>query len=386
MGARCSFGRFGSSIPLHYRFLAKQSSSPQHLPALDGLRAVAVFIVIAYHGGIAPGIPADLGVTLFFVLSGFLITWLLLREYDRTRTISIRTFYLRRTLRIFPAYYAFIIFSLGLDYVLGHRWPPGLVTVAFTYLVNYYNAFLGHPTTSVAHAWSLAVEEQFYLLWPLACLALLRRSRRVTTWAVALVVVAVVAWRCWLTLSYHASHSYVYNAFDTRCDALAIGCFLALVANVSWYRSLEGALRRSPLLPLITLGLLGLSERAGSSLYHYSVGMTIDALLLAVFVVQILGLSKSHLWSWLDHPVIRWLGLVSYPSYLYHAWGLAVGGKLLPHGPLALKFAAGYGVTLCLAWGSYRVIERPFLAIKDRLTPRRAAPSVEPVLPEHVPG
>jgi peptidoglycan/LPS O-acetylase OafA/YrhL len=222
-------------------------------------------------------------------------------------------------------------------------------------------------------------------LWPVACLSLLRKSRPVTTWVVGLVVVAVVAWRSWLTLSYHASHSYVYNAFDTRCDALAIGCLLALASDLPWYQSLERVVRRSPVLPVITLVLLGLSEHYGSSRYHYSVGMTIDALLLALLVVQILGLSKTRMWSWLDRPVTRWLGLVSYPSYLYHAWGLALGGKVLPRGSIALRFTAGYGVTLCLAWASYKIIERPFLVIKDRLTPPRAAASVEPILPERAP-
>ncbi|MEO9117055.1 MAG: acyltransferase, partial [Gemmatimonadaceae bacterium] len=168
-------------------------SRQKHLPALDGLRAVAVFIVIAYHADITKGIPADLGVTLFFVLSGFLITWLLLREFDESGTISIRRFYVRRTLRIFPAYYVFAVISFALDTVLGKRWTIGLITVTFTYLVNYYNALFGHPTTSVAHAWSLAVEEQFYLLWPLVCLALLKRSRATATTAVACMVLLVAA-------------------------------------------------------------------------------------------------------------------------------------------------------------------------------------------------
>ncbi|MDQ2931263.1 MAG: acyltransferase, partial [Gemmatimonadota bacterium] len=315
------------------------------------------------------GIPADLGVTLFFVLSGFLITWLLLREFDENGTISIRTFYVRRTLRIFPAYYAFALFSLALDTALGHRWTIGLITVTFTYLVNYYNAFLGHPTTSVAHAWSLAVEEQFYLLWPLACLALMKRSRLLAMTTVGGVVLAVVAWRSWLTLGAHASHSYVYNAFDTRCDALAIGCFVALAADRSWFQTFERAIRLSPVFPLITLGLLYLSQHFGSTDYHYSVGMTVDALFLAIMVVQLIGLAKTRPWSWLDSPLARWLGLISYPSYLYHAWGLSVGNRLLPHANLLMRFVAGYGATICLAWLSYTFIERRFLALKDRLTP-----------------
>ncbi|MEO7040229.1 MAG: acyltransferase [Gemmatimonadaceae bacterium] len=340
----------------------------RHLPALDGLRAVAVFIVIAYHAELIQGIPGDLGVTLFFVLSGFLITWLLLREFASTGSISIRAFYTRRALRIFPAYYMFILFSLALDTARGHRWSLGLISVAFTYLVNYYNAFLGHPTTSIAHAWSLAVEEQFYLLWPLACLALLHRSRAVARRTVGIVIVAVVLWRSALYLFLHAPASYVYNAFDTRCDALAIGCFIALSSEESWFASLERRIRSSSLLPLVPIALILLFRHYSSLAYHYSVGMTVDAVLIALFMIQMLGLSTTRLWSWLDHPITRTLGLISYPCYLYHAWGLSVGEKLLPHGPKVLTFAVGYAATLCMAWGSFKIIERPFLTIKDRIS------------------
>jgi peptidoglycan/LPS O-acetylase OafA/YrhL len=356
------------------RLASAKPSRAEHLPALDGLRAVAVFVVISYHAGVMEGVPGDLGVTLFFVLSGFLITWLLAREFVATGSISIRSFYARRALRIFPAYYVFILFSLAVDTALGNRWSRGLIAVAFTYLVNYYNAFLGHPTTSIAHAWSLAVEEQFYLLWPLACLSLLRHSRETAARGVFIVIVATVVWRSALYLLLHAPSSYVYNAFDTRCDSLAIGCFLALSLESRWFHLALQRLQSSALLPLVTLALIWLSHHFGTSAYHYSIGMTIDAVLLAVFMVQMLGLSTRSLWSWLDHPLARWLGRISYPSYLYHEWGLSVGRRLLPHAPHLLTFAAGYAATLCFAWGSYRIIEQPFLAIKDWLFASPASP------------
>ena len=120
---------------------------------------------MVYHFGI-DAVPGDLGVSAFFVLSGFLITWLLLKEYRDTGTISLRRFYTRRMLRIFPAYYVFVAASFAIDTVRGDHWRPGLGLSALLYVVNYYNAFQGHPATSIAHAWSLGIEEQFYLLWP----------------------------------------------------------------------------------------------------------------------------------------------------------------------------------------------------------------------------
>src|SRR5258706_5943974 len=260
-------------------------ASHKHLPALDGIRALAVFVVVLYHAGVAH-VPGDLGVTAFFVLSGFLITWLLDAEYARTGSVSLREFYIRRTLRIFPAYYVFVILSLVADFALGHPWSKGLIASAFTYTVNYYNAFQGHPSTTVAHAWSLGVEEQFYLLWPVAFLALTRRGNsRVRQTGVLWIILLVVVWRSALFLLAGASPSYVYNAFDARADALAIGCFIALAANGATYRRFERAVRSSGWLPLITLGLLYYSRQSGSDRYHYTLGMTVDALLLGIFII-----------------------------------------------------------------------------------------------------
>src|SRR5450759_2378891 len=216
----------------------------KHLPALDGIRALAVFVVILYHSGVVTNVPGDLGVTAFFVLSGFLITWLLDKEYDRTGTVSLKEFYIRRTLRIFPAYYVFIVLSLGADAVLGHPWSKGLIASAFSYTVNYYNAFLGHPSTSVAHAWSLAVEEQFYLLWPITFLALRRKaSSALRQQALVSAILFVLIWRSALFLLAHVRPSYVYNAFDARADALAVGCFMALAREGKTYRRFEGLVR-----------------------------------------------------------------------------------------------------------------------------------------------
>lgn len=211
-----------------------------HLPALDGLRAIAVFVVITYHFGF-PAVPGDLGVSAFFVLSGFLITWLLLKEYRAARDISLRRFYLRRVLRIFPAYYVFLAASYALDRLHGVAWPRGLSLSGLFYLVNYYNATHGHPVTRIAHAWSLGVEEQFYLLWPLLLLVLLRRWDRRAPAIVTATIALVALWRSWLYLGAHAGAAYVYNAFDARFDNLLVGCLLALCAERPWMRSVAEA-------------------------------------------------------------------------------------------------------------------------------------------------
>ena len=133
----------------------------RHLPALDGMRAVAVGCVMAFHYHILPFFSALLGVSLFFVLSGFLITLLLLREHEQKHFISLRAFYARRALRIFPAYYVFLLLSFGGMRILGTSTDVSLVVAAMLYLTNYAIALHWVPSTLISHAWSLAVEDQF---------------------------------------------------------------------------------------------------------------------------------------------------------------------------------------------------------------------------------
>ena len=352
--------------------------SRRRLPALDGLRAVAVLTVMVYHFGFA-SVPGDLGVTAFFVISGFLITWLLLREYERTDTVSLRSFYMRRVLRIFPAYYAFIAITFAIDFWRKDIWTPGLTGSALGYVMNYYNALHGHPSTSVAHAWSLAVEEQFYLLWPLTFLVLARRGRKTIAGALVVLILLVCGWRSYLYIARGVGSAYVYNAFDTRFDELAIGCLLAVVAGSAWFSSGVRMVTCRAWLPLVTLALLLTSRTGGSARYHYGPGFTIDALLVATFIVQMLVLHRQWLWAWLEHPVVRFVGTISYPLYLYQLWGLDVGhrARFLPIGGELLVGLAASGI---LASGSYYVIERPFLSMKRRFE-RFVTPVAAPVVP-----
>ncbi len=335
------------------------------LPALDGLRAVAVLVVIFYHAGVGH-VPGDLGVSIFFVLSGFLITWLLLREADATGTASLPAFYMRRVLRIFPAYFVFIAFSYAVDRLRGDVWSTPMLVSALTYTVNYFNALHGHPTSSIAHAWSLAIEEQFYLLWPpLFLLLVLRGGRRALRWGLALAIAAVALWRSYLYLIVGVAPASVYNAFDARFDELAIGCLLAVVAAEPSVSRAAATVARRAWMPLVTIALILVSRVAMPAGYHYAAGFTVDGLLIAVLLVQLLQLSGTAPWRWLDHPVVRYLGFISYPMYLYHQWGLGAG-RHVPQLAPGTHLVAGLAATVIFASASYFGIERPFLALKRR--------------------
>jgi len=344
------------------------------IPVLDGVRAVAILTVVAAHlpAGPARLVPGDLGVTLFFVLSGFLITWLLLKEWDATGAVSFRAFLLRRALRIAPAYFVFLAVWYAGFSLAGH--PPRLWEVAagFTYTVNYVQAIGGHRVVGLEHAWSLAVEEQFYLLWPpLLALLMARGGRRRAAVVLGALVVGVFAWRSWLVLGRGVPLSYAYDAFDTRFDALAVGCLVAVLSREERFGRLAAALGRWTWLPLLPVALLVAWHRAAPLPLRFGPGFTFDAILLGVLLVQAVMLGERLTWRVLSWRPVRFVGRISYPLYLYHpgAMALAAGLALLP---TPAGVAVGLAVSAAAACASWYLVETPFLRWKERL-PRRPA-------------
>lgn len=336
------------------------------LPGLDGFRMIAVMAVVLAHSGVGSlFFSARHGVAGFFMLSGFLITWLLLKEHEKTGTVSFKSFYMRRSLRIFPAYYAFLLVSISWDLFRGNEDIKDAIVPSLFYFMNYHNALEGHSSSSVAHVWSLAIEEQFYLLWPILFVFLMGRGRQ---FAVAFLIVAslvVLAWRSYSYTYLDYGSSYAYNAFDTRFDNLALGCLLAFLAEKPRWLSVFNSISSRFWMPFIPLGLLFLSKENGSGDYAYGPAFTVDALLLAILLLQLIRLSSGGFWGWLNHPVSVYLGVISYPIYLWHVWGLQAGDKLnfLPEW---LQLLVGVILSGLLASASYHFLEKRFLQLKHR--------------------
>lgn len=332
------------------------SFNESRIPSLDGLRAIFVLFVILGHSGW--GAPSGLGVTGFFVLSGFLITYLLLKENDAKGEVSIKKFYIRRSLRIFPAYYAFLLFSFSLDYYKNDYWSVDQAFSAITYVMNYYNAINGHPVSSIAHSWSLAVEEQFYLLWPFVFLFFARSKLMLFS-----LLASIVAWRSFAYLFvFNQQPHWIYNAFDTRFDSLLVGALVAFLLVKNREGILASVNRLPCWFPLVLLFLAILSTKI--SIWHYTIGLTIEALLLALAIIQIVVFSRHSLWSWLEWRAFVWLGILSYSMYLYHSWGITLGKKIVDIS--ILNDIMGIVCTAILAAGSYYVVERPMLRLKHK--------------------
>jgi peptidoglycan/LPS O-acetylase OafA/YrhL len=337
------------------------------LPGLDGFRMIAVLAVVLSHAGIGSFFSARHGVAGFFVLSGFLITLLLLREYEKTESVSLRNFYVRRALRIFPAYYIFIAVSISWDIFRGNENIREMIVPSIFYFVNYQNALSGHSNSSVAHLWSLAVEEQFYIIWPLIFLGLMGIGRKYALAFLCFSVLLVMFWRTYAFVVLNWGVSYAYNAFDTRFDNLAIGCLLAfLTQNKNFSRSLNW-LSSSFWMPLITLGCLSASLSVDNNTYAYGPAFTIDAILLSLLLVQLIRLSNGTFWSWLNHPVSVYLGILSYPIYLWHVWGIQAGRKL-EFLPEIFQTIMGLIFSVMIAAISYHFLEKKFLRLKSRFS------------------
>src|SRR5215207_2414801 len=346
-------------------------------PELDGIRGVAILLVVLVHLRDWPR-GGFLGVDVFFTLSGFLITTLLLEEWRARGSISLRHFYARRSLRLLPAvtvllvaYCAFAV-ATGGPY-LGTR----LAGVAYgaSYTANWPQAFgSAFPEQEIGFLWTLAIEEQFYLLWPgllLIGLHAARLSPRRLTVAICCLVAAIWAWRLVLTADDVAGRR-IYFGTDTRLDQLLLGAALA-----AWFVRRPVSARGSwPLRLAGWAGVAYLAWRLFDSIYFRwwyptvwiaSIGLAAAAVLAWV----VTGSSPTLGWL-LGLRWLRWIGTLSYSLYLWHVPAIrAVDRSVLSQtGPL--RAVAGLALSLLLAAASYRFVERPFLRRRRRHEQLRA--------------
>lgn len=331
-----------------------------NIPGLDGLRAISVGLVILYHAELP--ISGPLGVLIFFVLSGFLITWLLLKEDERTGTISLRGFYRRRTLRIFPAFYCFWFIAVGLRLLARGSVPWATAWSSFFYYANYYHGIVRPADQFLIHTWSLAVEEQFYMCWPLIFL-LFRKDRARLAWVTAGIIGIVWAHRTALCLS-GTPYQYTRYTFDCRADSILWGCLLAILVRSGILAGFWNVVCGRAWLALIPAAAIGVIAHAG---VPDVIGLAVLPPLVAVLMAQLVLQSETKLWGWLNAPAARYLGRISYPLYLYHGIGLGIASRL--PGGLVVELVLTVAISVGLASLSYFVVEKPLLKYKAPARP-----------------
>ncbi|MGN6809383.1 MAG: acyltransferase family protein [Thermomicrobiales bacterium] len=345
-----------------------------YLPGLDGLRALAVVAVLLYHASLSwlPG--GFLGVDVFFVISGYLITGLLLAEWRQHGRLDLKRFWLRRARRLLPVLYVLLIVALAFAVLA----LPGQVSrlraaglAAFAYVTNWYLIVkqqsyfeaVGRPL-ALQHLWSLAIEEQFYLLWPPVLQFALRRWR--SCWILVATLAAAALSTAWMAALYQpgVDPSRLYYGTDTHAAALLLGAALAFA-----WQPWQVTNRLTALRPAILDGagffalalLLGCFVRFSEfapALYHG--GFTLVALIAALVIAATVAPRARWLPALLELPPLRWLGVRSYSLYLWH-WPIFVITR--PQLDVSLTglpvLALRLGLAVMLAALSYRFVETP---------------------------
>ncbi|WP_436793328.1 DUF459 domain-containing protein [Actinospongicola halichondriae] len=352
-----------------------------HLPQLDGLRAVAVVAVLLFHGAVPWSTGGFLGVDLFFVVSGFLITALLLEEASGTGHVDVADFYRRRIRRLLPAMIGVVAVVVGFAVVFSsaqqgaaiRRDALGAVSYSHNWVqivadASYFGGFEG--PSPLRHLWSLSIEEQWYLVWPvvvLGCRRLTPDPRRLVGVVAGSLFFASAIWMV-VSEARGASIDRLYYGTDTRLQAVAIGALLATtgVAGASrWRNSAARVVAPAALAGTLTMFVLV----DGSDRWLYRGGFTVFALLAAVLVAAIVG--PGPIATAFSHPVLVGIGRMSYSLYLWH-WPIYLGVTPATtdlDGPalLLLRLALSFGA----AGLSYAVIEQ---RIRVRsISTRRAA-------------
>lgn len=365
------FGADAGKVP------AKQSRAPR-IPSMDGLRAVSIGLVLLAHASYSAAHGSGplhsvlthvaqyghLGVEIFFFLSGFLITSILKNEVHKTGNINLLRFYGRRMMRIFPAFYVyiFVVAILIGNSALAIHWQRLASAASFTWGYTVLATPSGRDDWFLVQFWSLAIEEQFYVLWPagLITLGLRRASTACIIVFLLLPVSRILTYWLWPDLRQN-----IPVMLHTASDTLMLGCAASLLAdNPRWKYFLSRANGSLALFAAMWLLLLSpLMNKIFGAYYKLCLGITIDSVMILVFVWYAATRSGSTIYKILNCGCCAYLGMWSYSIYV---WSTFFFSPRIT--PWTLPYGGGFAVAIFVGVASYHLIEKPFLLLKERLT------------------
>ncbi len=356
------------------------------IPSLDGIRAISVLIVVVSHAGLGEVVPGGLGVTVFFFLSGYLITTLMLTENESTGRINILNFYARRVFRLMPPLFVTLAIAYGLTYfgfLPGSITAKGLSAQIF-YFANYYSIFFDTGNTvpeGTGILWSLAVEEHFYIFYPLFMTVLLAGGVRPRTIAMLLGVgcLVILAWRIYLVQSPDFVPYRTYYASDARIDSIIYGCILALVINPT--RDLNKADVMSPMqwaLLVVSFGALLLTLLYRNNAFRETLRYSFQGLALIPLFYIAIRFHNNPLFRPLNSSWAVKLGVYSYAIYLIHH--VVINGIAARLPPAAAKFFIIFPVALLIsiayAIGIDRLIDPYFRNLRQKFRSALASKTI----------
>ena len=362
----------------------------RRIPSLDGIRGLAILMVMGMHTlqqyAVAPPIRlslfvilnGSLGVAIFFVLSGYLITRLLLQEFDRTGSVRLRRFYLKRALRILPPLYVY----LGALCLLTLTGRLALSHLDLASSLLFFHDYALRSSWTTEHLWSLAVEEQFYLIWPLLLLLCLHgrvNRRRALQLTIAIILLSPAI----RVFSAGAPEPLIRHGagFHMHADLLSFGCLAALAEGTARF---ERVYRFATRLPLLLLGALVVAsglEMRFQNYWSYPIGRTCAGALIVFLLLWCVRNAQSPVGRLLNSPLLVHLGILSYSLYLWQTLFLNESSQTLLHGlahglSAVDRFPMSWLVTFVVAELSLHLVERPSFALRDRLLRR------PPLLPQ----
>ena len=355
--------------------------SVHRIPSLDGLRALSIFLVLALHSiqrlevsgpvsyllvGIFNGAT---GVFIFFVISGYLITSLLLREHEKRGSISLRGFYFRRAMRILPPLYVYVgvLLLLGL---IGRLPIFKLDIISALFFFHDYSLSLMWP---LEHFWSLSIEEQFYLIWPLLLLYCLRRPGpegrlKASKIAIAIILIAPLIRVVSFTL---ARNTFLHNAysFHAHADSLMFGCLLALVQGTPVFERLYGYATKIWWIPPAAIVLSDCLGARYQNYWDFPIGMTFCGAAISFFLLWCVRNPTSAVGRFLNSRPIAHIGVLSYSIYIWQTLFLNPSNLTLfgPSLKLLYTFPFSWLAILVVAELSYNLVERPSLRLRNHL-------------------
>lgn len=355
------------------------TNTSRTIPSLDGARALSIAAVLAWHAYESLPEPVralsfmhflanqGLGVNVFFAISGFLITHLLLKEDAACRSIDLRRFYFRRTLRIFPPFYAFLAVMAILALTGIRPQAPEELLSAATYTWNY--TANQTPGWDLAHSWSLSLEEQFYLLWP-ACLVFLG-PRRAQRFAVAALVLSPIS-RLLTYALVPAWRGHIGMMLHTRVDCILFGCVLALCWKSTSFQSKLKQLHRAwilwAMLLFLCIGSPLLRGRFHGS-YDLPLGLTLESACITVLLAWAIQNPAARVGRFLNHPVAVHFGVRSYSLYIWQQIFCSPGSV----------FPVNIVLAVLAAEVSYVLVEKPSLRLRDWLEARWLSGAAAPI-------
>jgi peptidoglycan/LPS O-acetylase OafA/YrhL len=343
------------------------------VPSLDGIRALSFLVVFLSHAG--PNhtiIPGDVGVTTFFFLSGFLITTLMRTETEKSGSLNVRKFYLRRALRILPPFYLMWLAAVALAlalYPAGTLYGPTLLAQAL-FVSNYEGIFGANreiPGTGLL--WSLSVEEHFYLLFPWLYIALVhwrvpRINQARLLWSLCALV---LAWRCFLVMVAHSTPDHISIGTDTRVDSILFGCALALWNNPALDQPLlSPRIWKLVLLPAALLALLFSILYQGMA-FRETWYFSLQGMALTLVFTAAIRFHEWPLFQWLNSRPLVFAGTLSYSLYLVHGIVLYAVAQLMPGWSTYSRAGIALITSLAVASAIYVSVEKPCARLRKRL-------------------